>query len=187
MKRFVVLVLFVVFLIGCTRTQVVYPTQTEYVVKGEQEQQKITDQNLVQNTGGNATVVDVSERETETAQQRTEEEQTANQTVVNQSVNFNPAEEYTIISCCNEGRMDIKINGSENEFTFENIKQILLDVYYNNCDRFPNTIQHSIYLEFNDKAPSRNYLISFTNANHNVLVTKGQYKEIDIDNCLLSK
>jgi len=97
-----------------------------------------------------------------------------------------PLINHTITSCCQQGRMDVKVNAKESERTVNQIRDLMTAVYYENCEKFKGNEQHSLYLAFSEYAPGnvRNHIISYENSTHRVLVIKAQFYEPQFVNCL---
>lgn len=182
MKKFVILALFAVFLIGCTRTQVIYPTQTQYIVEGGQAQQPKLQQNVSTQI---AEVNEVDElRDKESIIQENESQKPDLYQEAGQSTNL--TYEYNITKCCENGKMQVKINKYENELSIEQIRDILSKIYYDNCDKFKGNIQHSLYASFFGFliGDARNHLINYETDDYAVLIIKGKFQSNPIKNCL---
>ena len=181
MKWWLLGIFVVIVLSGCARTDVVYypleqikQTTTEIQETEEVQEEQDTDPTTVTNF----TEPVFKEGTEDSAEDAEQEETIESQTFV--------ISNYTITNCCNFGRMDVTINAEESNYDVDQIKDTILAIYYENCNRFPDSIQHSIYVLFSNQVygNTRNHMISFVDVSHNVLIIKGSYQEANFKNCL---
>jgi len=176
--RWLIIALIVVFLVGCSNTQVVkldnYDAPTPIVKVVEEDVETIVEE--VKQPTNHLPKEKSNKKDTKEDEKEDEEQENIEE--------VNP--EYDIINCCFNGLLEARVNSPENLYSETQIKNLMLNIYEDNCHKFPSGPKHNLYLSFEDKPNifNRNHLSSFTNGNYNELVVKGKFLEADFENCL---
>ena len=154
-KKWVLILVFMLILTGCARTKVIKLDQETPIVAT----QPVGDQTIQQQT---QQIQQTTETPQQTVAERTASSSSPEKETIPVSPGFNPADEYTIISCCDEGRLYAQTKKQRGSYNQEEIKQILLNIYYANCDKF-DIIREMIYLRYFNEIYDSNYLQHYKN------------------------
>jgi hypothetical protein len=139
---------------ACARTEVVYyPAQIKQTAIHEPEQ-KVSAENIEIPEASQLNTV-AQNRTIQTQQIEDDEEQESD---------FDASEEYTVTSCCSEGRLYAQAKNERNDYSEEEIKNLLIEIYHNNCDEF-NQIRQLVYLRFKNENQDSSYLVHYKNSN----------------------
>lgn len=174
-------------LLGCARTQVVNIGSGEqikqYVTVGpindiEQPQVAAEQTASEQSTTPQEDSESSSHKTSSTSQtsqssaQQSSNIQSSNKTAL-QNNSINPADEYIVTSCCAQGRLFAQTKKIKSEYTVDNIKSILLDIYYKYCDDLNQTREY-IYLRFYDELQDSAYLVHYKDSSIKKIMLDGK-------------
>lgn len=172
MKWLIVAFVFLL-LVACNRTQIIHYNTPNYQGQQTVQPQRTTVVNEQQGAEPENTTNSVTNKSSASnSKTTTSASQTTTQTTKVNNVNFNPANEYTITSCCDEGRLFAETKKKGNLYSVQNIKDILLNIYYSNCNNFNNT-RNAVYLRYLGETDINGYLVHYKNTTvRNILINK---------------
>ena len=166
----------ILLLVACTKTET-FPL--------EKEQQQIIEQEIETNivvsdttqieapvTSQNIQSTSTIEEEGISGQSNTKSIQTNEQTA------FDPSNEYEVTSCCNEGRLFAQAKNGRNSYSINDVKDLLIKIYKDNCDKLKDKLIQRVYLRFKGDIQDSSYLTYFNAIN---------YKRLQVDYLTLSE
>ena len=162
MKLLIFAVLILIFLTACHRTQVIRLGNQSYPDTTQKE--TILDYQNISLIEGYEVNNDTENRETNIIIKST----------VNQSVtdDLNSAEEYTVTTCCSEGRLSAQTKNERSSYSVDDVKNLLIKIYHDNCDQLGDKLLQRVYLRFKGDIQDSSYLTYFKSIN---------YKRLQVD------
>lgn len=161
MKYTIWLVLLMLLAVSCSRTQVIHlDGSRDYVVTSNDI--KGSNNAVVTSSNTNNSEV-VKQSETNNQYKNTNGGYTTTDNKITTGVSIsssNSTGDYIITSCCTEGRLYAQTKKINSSYTQDNVKNILLDIYHSNCNKF-NSTREFVYLRFLNQAYDSGYLIHY--------------------------
>ena len=186
MKYWILLTLLV--LTACSRTETVYFPLDQQAQQPIVQQESTAGATNPDTTQVEAPIVSQNTQSTSTIDRGSEETSSQSTSYTTQSAQanqqtFNISNEYDVTSCCNEGRLSAQAKKERSSYSIDDVKDLLIKIYHDNCINFADKIIQRVYLRFKGDIQDSSYLTYFKSINYKRLQVDYLTVSSDFETC----
>jgi len=159
MKRLIFWLL-ILFLVGCSQTKIIDLSKEE-VPEPKIEQVNVPEKE--EEVNQKTTQEEISEEKEDTSHLKSGSKiiDPNKSEITETNEQFNAAEEYKVISCCEEGILTAETKKTKESYSIGQVKDILLAIQDAHCDEFSSYPAYRINMKYNSEVQEENYLKYF--------------------------
>ncbi len=177
MKLYLLLAL--LFIIGCSPgTKVIHYNQQGQVIPEITENAQVNQIKVINQTAS------TNQSSLNTKDVQSKDDTTKEVTIQTNNQINNSIPEYTITSCCNEGRLYAQTKNNSSIYSDKNVRDILINIYQSHCDDFRNQIRQRVYLKFNGDSEYINLLEHYQDTSINLIMIKNRNTNYTFNVCI---